>query len=125
MILNIEGTNSPFTIQRFFLEPFCGYSIRLIALHALIASSVSAGVYKVCTNMIDREIGNSNRSFCYVRLDRKAHVIDITPTQPVWYKLRWLDTVMADIHLQSITTDEKLVFSQFACQVEIVKNERV
>ena len=125
MIINIEGTNSPFTVQRIALDPFCRYSIRLIALHALIASYVPAGIYKVCTNLIDRENGNSERILGYARLDRKSHVIDITPTQSVWYKLRWLDISTADIHLQSITTDEKLVFSEFACQFEIIKDERI
>ena len=125
MILNIEGINSPFQVQRLALDPFCKYSIRLIALHAVISSYVSAGIYKVCTNLIDLENGNSDRILGYTRLDRKAHVISFTPTQHVWYKLRWADITMAEISLQSIATDKILDFSEFACQFEVIKDERI
>lgn len=124
MILNITGTNSPFDIQRLRLKPFESYSIRLISLHALISSYVSAGIYKISSNIINRENGNSERILAYVRLDRKQHVLDFTPTQIVWYKLRVHDTSTADINLQSIAKDENLIFSEFACQFEIIEDER-
>ena len=125
MILNITGTASPFDIQRLRLRPFETYSIRLISLHAIISSHVAAGIYKICSNMIDRENGNSDRVLGYVRLDRKQYTIDFTPTQIVWYKLRLHDTQMADINLHSIDKDEKLIFSSFACQFEIISDEWV
>ena len=125
MIINIEGKNSPFSVQRIVLEPFCRYSIRLIALQARINSYVPAGIYKVCTNLIERENGNLDRILGYAHLDRKAHMINFTPTQPIWYKLRLVDISMIDIHLQAIATDQKLDLSELACQFEIIKDERI
>ena len=121
MIINIDDKN---IFNRIILEPSGKYSLRLISLHAIISSYVPAGIYKICTNLIDRENGNSDRILAYVRFDRKQHTVDFTPTQSVWYKLRWLDISVADVYIKSMKTDEKLSFSAFACQLE-VKDDRI
>ena len=124
MIINVEGKNSPYTVNRIELEQFGRYIIRLIALHGIISSYVHGGVYKICSNLIDRENGSSDRVLAYVRLDRKTHNLEFTPTQNLWYKLRLSDFSALEVTLQSITTDEKIYFSEFACQFEIINDER-
>ena len=124
MIINVEGKNSPFAVHRIELEQFGRYSIRLIAIHGVISSYVHGGVYKICSNLIDRENGNSERVLAYLRLDRKTHILEFTPTLNIWYKLRLTDFSSLDVTLHSITTDEKIYFSEFACQFEIIEDER-
>ena len=125
MIINIEGKNSPYVIKRIECDNFRHYSLRLISLNGIISSYVHGGLYKIETNIIDREGGNSDRVLAYFRLNRKSHLVDYTPTQLVWYKLRLSDFSSLDINLRSITSDEKLYFSEFACQLELIKDERI
>ena len=119
MIINISGKTSPFKFERIELKAFRPYKIRLINLHAIFTSKADAGIYKISTNLIDRENGNSDRILAYVRLDRKQTFLDFTPTQTIWYKLRLHDFSSSDIKLTSITSDEELFFSEFSCQFEI------
>ena len=125
MILNIEGKNSPFRFNRLELNQFSRYTIRLIALNAVISSYVPGGIYKISSNLIDRESGNSQRILAYILLDRKQNIITFTPTQKCWYKMRLLDISSADIKIESISSDVKLTFSEFSCQFEVKENERV
>ena len=125
MILNISGFSSPFKFNRVELKPFRRYQIRLIDLHAIFTRKAEAGIYQICANIIERENGNSDRVLGYVRLDRKQIVLDYTPTQFLWYKLRLHDFSASDIKLKSITSDEELFFSEFSCQFEIVENGRI
>ena len=125
MILNIEGKNSPFQITRLELRQFKQYSIRLISIHGIISSYVNSGVYKITSNIIDREHGNSERVFGYVYLQRKTHVLEYEPVQSLWYKLRITDFSSLELKLTSVGTGEKLLFSEFCCQLEVQENERI
>ena len=125
MILNISGFSAPFQFNRIELKQFRRYKIRLISLHATFTRKAEAGIYQICTNIIDRENGNSDRVLAYVRLDRKKTTLDYTPTQSIWYKLRLHEFSTSDIKLKSITSDEELFFSEFSCQFEIVENGRI
>ena len=125
MILNISGFSAPFKFNRLELKQYRRYKIRLIELHAIFSQKADAGIYKICTNMIDRENGNSDRVLAYVRLDRKQIFLDFTPTQTIWYKLRLHDIFSSDIKLKSITSDDELFFSEFSCQFEIQENGRI
>lgn len=124
MIVNVEGATSPFSVNRLELRQFRRYSIRLISIHGVISSFVKAGIYKICSNLIDREFGNSERVFGYLYLARKTHVLEYTPTQAVWYKLRLADFSSLELTLTPIKADEKLIFSEFSCQLEIKEDER-
>lgn len=125
MILNISGFSAPFKFNRIELNQFRRYKIRLISLHATFTRKAEAGIYQICTNIIDRENGNSDRVLAYVRLDRKQTFLDFTPTQSIWYKLRLHEFSSSDIKLKSITSDEELFFSEFSCQFEITENGRI
>ena len=125
MILNISGFSAPFKFNRVELKQYRRYKIRLIELHAIFSRKAEAGIYKICTNMIDREDGNSDRVLAYVRLERKQIFLDFTPTQTIWYKLRLHDLSSSDIKLKSITSDDELFFSEFSCQFEIQENGRI
>ena len=118
MIVNISGSKSPYKFNRIDLSPFRNYKIRLLDLHAIFTSKADAGIYQICTNIIDRENGNS-RILAYVRLDRKQTFLDFTPTQSIWYKLRLHDFSSSDIKLKSIISGEEIFFSEFSCQFEI------
>ena len=119
MIVNISGSKSPYKFNRIDLKPFRNYKIRLLDLHAIFTSRVEAGIYQICTNIIDRENGNSDRILAYVRLERKQTFLDLTPTQIIWYKLRLHDFSSSEIKLKSIISDEELFFAEFSCQFEI------
>ena len=125
MIINVEGKDSPYSINRIELGQFNPFSIRLIAIHGIISSYIHGGIYKICSNLIDRENGNSERVLAYLRLGRKSHILDFTPTQKLWYKLRWSDFSELELTLHSIATDEKVYFSELACQFEIIEDERL
>ena len=125
MILNIHGNSSPYLVNRIQFNQFRTYSIRLVLFRGVISSYVPGGIYKLCSNVIDREVGNSERILTYIRLNRKSHTVDFTPTQSVWYKLRLLDFSSLELNLQSIASDEKIIFSEFCCQFEIQENERI
>ena len=125
MILNISGFSAPFKFNRIELKQFRRYKIRLISLHAIFTHKAEAGVYQICTNIIECESGNSDRILAYVRLNRKQTFLDFTPTQILWYKLRLHDFSSSDIKLKSITSDEEIVFSEFSCQLEITENGRI
>ena len=119
MIVNISGSTSPFKFNRVDLKPFRSYKIRLLDLHAIFTSKANAGIYQICTNLIDRENGNSDRILAYVRLERKQTCLDFTPTQIIWYKLRLHEFSASEIKLKPITSDEEIFFSEFSCQFEI------
>ena len=125
MILNISGFSAPFQINRIELKPCQRYKIRLIDLHAIFTEKADAGIYQICSNLIDRENGNSDRILAYIRLDRRQTSIDFTPTQIIWYKLRLHDFSSSDIKLKSITSDKEVLFSEFSCQFEITENGRI
>lgn len=122
MIINIAGTTQLADIERIQLNQFDAYSIRLIAFHAIFTSKTDFGIYKLCSNLIDREKGNSERILAYIRLDKRQAVLDFTPTQIVWYKLRFKDISSAVFKLQSIVSDEEVYFTNFACQFEVIKD---
>ena len=119
MIINVSGSFQSAQIDRIQLNQFDDYSIRLIAFHAIFTSKADLGIYKLCTNLIDRENGSSERILAYIRLDKRQAALDFTPTQTIWYKLRLHDFSSSDIKLTSITSDEELFFSEFSCQFEI------
>ena len=125
MIINISGSSAPFKFNRVELKPFKNYNIRLLDLHAIFTSKADAGIYKICTNIIDRENGNSDRILAYVRLDRKQTYLDLTPTHGIWYKLRLHELSSSDVKLKSIARDEEIFFSEFSCQFEIKENVRL
>ena len=125
MIINICGTHSPFPVTRIEFDRNQNYSIRLVSLQAVIASYTPSGIYKICTNLIEREHGNSDRVIAYIHLDKKQSVIAYVPPESVWYKLRLHDISSADIKLESIITDTKLFFKEFACRFEVIKNARI
>ena len=125
MILNISGSNAPYRFNRVELRQYRKYKIRLLDFHAIFTSKADAGIYQLCTNIIEREHGNSDRFLAYVRLDRKQTHLDLTPTQLIWYKLRLLDFSSSDIKLKSISTDEEIFFSELSCQFEIEENARL
>ena len=117
MILNISGFSTPFKFKRIELRQFRRYQIRLIAIHAIFEHKAEAGIYQICTNIIERENGNSERILAYVRLDRKQTILDFTPTQKIWYKLRLHDFSSSDIKLKSIKSDEVIFFSEFGEEI--------
>ena len=119
MIINISGSDSPFKFNRIDLKAFRTYRIRLIDLHAIFSKKSDSGIYQLCTNIIDRENGNSDRILAFVRLEKKQTFLDFTPTQTIWYKLRLHDFSSSDIKLKSIISDEEIFFSEFSCQFEI------
>ena len=125
MILNITGSTSPFKFNRIELRRYRRYKIRLVDLHANFASKADAGIYQLCTNIIDREHGNSDRILAFVRLDRKQTQLDFTPTQLIWYKLRLLDFASSDIKLKSISKDKEIFFTELSCQFEIQQDARI
>ena len=125
MIVNVSGTNSPFKMNLISLNGFKRYKIRLLALHLCFLSKADAGIYKICTNLIDRENGNSERILAYVRLERRQTVLDFTPTHCIWYKLRFTDFSSSFIKLSSVRSDEEIFFSEFSAQFEITDDERV
>ena len=125
MIVNISGKSSPFQFNRIRLDQFKQYKLRLISLHATFTTKADAGIYKLSTNLIERDDGNLERILAFVRLNRKQITLDFTPTQLVWYKLRLQEFSMSDIKLSSITTEENQIFSEFAIQLEIVRDERI
>ena len=125
MIINISGNTQPTQINSIQLNQFDDYSIRLIAFHAIFTSKADFGIYQLCTNLIDRERGNSHRILAYIRLDKRQTVLDFTPTQSVWYKLRFKDISSAVFRLQSTVSDDEVFFTNFACQFEIIKNARI
>ena len=121
MILNIEGLNSPFLINRVQLEPYCEYKIRLISLHAQLSEKVPAGIYKLTTNLIERELGSTSKILSYLTFDERKRLITFCPRTKIWYKLKRKDFSTADVKLFSLTSDRELFFDQFSCQFEITE----
>ena len=124
MIINVSGSFQTAQIDRIQLNQFDDYSIRLVAFHAIFTSKADLGIYKLCTNLIDRENGNSERILAYIRLDKRQAALDFTPTQILWYKLRFKDISSAVVKLQSTVSDQEVLFTDFACQFEVIKNAR-
>ena len=125
MIINISGSSLPTPINRIQLNQFDAYSIRLIAFHANFTSKADFGIYQLCTNLIDRESGNSQRILAYIRLDKRQSFLDFTPLQTVWYKLRFKDISSAVFKLKSTVSDDEVFFTDFACQFEVIRNARI
>ena len=125
MIINISGSHSPFPVTRIEFDRNQKYLIRLVSLHTVIASFTPSGIYKICTNLIERENGNSDRVIAYIHLNKSQNVIAYVPPQSVWYKLRLHDISSADIKLESVITDTKLIFKEFACRFEVIENARI
>ena len=125
MIINVCGSNSPYQISRIELDTYRGYIIRLIACNAVFSSKAEAGIYKICTNLIERENGNSDRVLAYIYLDRKQTVLEFVPIQSCWYKLRLRDISFAEINIQAIESNINLNFKELACQFEITQDARL
>ena len=125
MIINVCGSNSPYHISRVELDSYRGYIIRLIAFNAVFSSKAEAGIYKICTNLIERENGNSDRVLAYIHLDRKQTVLEFVPIQSCWYKLRLRDISFAEINIQPIESNINLNFKELACQFEIKQDARL
>ena len=119
MILNLQGVNNPFIINRVQLNPYSDYKIRLISLNVLLSERPSIGIYKLTTNMIERELGSTSRILAFFVIDERKRLITFVPRKKNWFKLRTKDFFSADIKLSSLTSDTELFFEEFACQFKI------
>ena len=123
MMLNISSTsNSPFSIEDVKLPFNKVFNVTLINIVGILKTPVKrSGIYKITTNLIQREDGNIHRILAYVYIGRNSSYINFTPTHLLKYKLRLYDFNSADITLSSESTDEKLLFTEFSCQLEVTE----
>ena len=125
MIINVFGSNPPYSFNRILLNPQKTFLIRFISIHGILSSGSDSSIYKLCTNLIEREEGNSERVITYLRLEKRENVIDYVPQLSLWYKLRLHDLNSAEFNLESILSNKKLSFKEFSCQFEINENARL
>jgi len=79
----------------------------------------NGGIYALSTNMIERDDGNAYRTINFLYIDNDSYKIIFTPTQKMRYKLRFHDLSNTVFNLRSIRTNEIIVFSEIAFQLEI------
>ena len=77
------------------------------------------GIYRMRTNMIDRDETNSLQEISYHVLEHDSTYIDIQPTRPIRYKLRFHDFSTAELKFQEINLSNNLIFTSVALQLEI------
>ena len=121
MILSLQGSKTPFKIERVQLDTYSDYRIRLISLNGLLTAKPSYGVYKITTNLIQRELGSTSRVLAFYIIDERKKIVTFTPQSKNWFKLKRKDFSSADVKLTSLTSDEELFFDEFSCQFEILE----
>ena len=121
MILNLLGKHNPLVFDRIQLNPYCSYKIRLISYNAVLSSKPSIGIYKLTTNLTERELGSSSRILAFFVIEDRSKIITFNPKSEIWFKLRLQDFSTAEVKLSSLTSDAELFFEEFSCQLEILE----
>ena len=119
MLLNIYGSNSPYSIERVSLPCFRPHKVRVISIKGVLSEYARSGLYKITCDLIQSEPGNPHRILGFVVMNHKQLVLMFQPTQPLWYKLRYQEIISAEIKIQSVSTDELIIFDEFSLQLEV------
>lgn len=77
------------------------------------------GVYRLSTNLIDRDVCNPKQAISYIGLGRNTTYVELEPTHSLKYNLRFHD--FSDVHFifQEISSEKILDFQSAVIQLEI------
>ena len=121
MILNLLGKQNPLVFDRIQLNPYCCYKIRLISYNAVLSVKPTIGIYKLTTDLTERELGSTSRILAFFIIEDRSKIVTFNPEAKVWFKLRVKDFSTAEVKLSSLASDAELFFEEFSCQLEILE----
>ena len=94
----------------------------MVSFRGILQSQLARdGIYRLQTNMIDRDQFNQHQDITFTALRRGTTYMEIQPTQSVKYKLRFHDFSTAVVTLYEIDSAQKLQFKSGALQFEITE----
>jgi len=98
------------------------WEIAFVSFTGILQSGLETdGIYRLYTNMINRDQFNQQQDIIFTALKRGATYMEIQPTQSIKYKLRFHDFTTAVVAFYKIDSTQKLQFKSAALQLEITE----
>ena len=126
MIINLQlktiqtTTGSTHSFPELQFDDASNWEFTFIKFCGILKRKVETrGVYRLSTNLIDRDVSNPDQAISYIGLGRNTTYVELEPTNLLKYKLRFRDFSDVQFNFQEISSEKILEFQSAVIQLEI------